>query len=115
MQFSAIYFALSVSDEYYPYSVTTFELDEAPLHAVHPEPPLLVARRTSSLSSSCRVPSAQALMASGTTLLLPRYTSNSALQRPGDSMRMSGCACKAVAVDSEVGDMPCQQRSSRWW
>ena len=71
----------------------TLHIPQHPAEPHQPEPPLLVARLTSSLSRSFFVPSAQTPMASGTTLLLPRYTSNSALHSPGDSILMSGSAC----------------------
>ena len=53
-----------------------------PKHS-QPPPALRVERRTSSLSSSWRAPSAHAFLASGTTVLLPVYTSNSALHQLG--------------------------------
>ena len=59
-----------------------------------PLPPLREARRTSSLSSSCRAPLAQVALASGTTVLPPRYTSNRARHIPGESILRSGSACR---------------------
>ncbi len=93
----------------------------AQLRAKQPSPQLRSAclgaleawARACSVASSARAPCAHAARASGTTELLPRYTSNSARPSETASMRRSGASCAhAHGVGREGTDAgPRQKRA----
>jgi len=71
--------------------------------------------RACSVASSARAPCAHAARASGTTELLPRYTSNSARPSETASMRRSGASCAhAHGVGREGTDAGRRRKRARF-
>lgn len=71
-------------------------------YPTQPPPLLRDDLRVSSLSSKALAPSAHEALASGTTELLPVYTSNSARHKPGDSIVRSGLTCMSSTAHAKA-------------